>query len=414
MLWIFTYGILFFGVPHQGSQQAAWGIMVARIAQLFGSQPNESFIGSVEEGSDYNARLSERFKPLLEAFKFFSIVRRYRTSIMELTWDRKYLSESMHNSADIVGKIVERASAILGLPDSQEVRLYPNRTHRTICKFSGIEEPEWQQISGILVQGAACATNYSGYSPSMIVRQMTTMHTDAHNGRRICATSRANELTLYPGVIRHPYSAALAMDRARQTLNNGEWLLDQLREGEVRIRDEINQGVFWVLPFVGMVMSFFLSFFLPALLPRPGTIIARAEHVRDSQEQLIASHRHAIQRLDAHRAATLEVMFDVRSSAMRGDLLPPNDPLLRIDGQLSRQVQVVFAEIQRRDRLIPEEVARLGRIEDGLREGQGMDSRQVLEMLGRRGQEERDIQQANRADESNDDDSICPTGCIIL
>lgn len=73
MLWIFTYSIVFFGVPHRGSRHAAWGKMAARMVQLFTGRPNENFLSSVEEGSSYNADLSERFGALIDAFKYFSI-----------------------------------------------------------------------------------------------------------------------------------------------------------------------------------------------------------------------------------------------------------------------------------------------------------------------------------------------------
>jgi hypothetical protein len=73
MLWIFTYGMVFFGVPRKGSEHATWGGMATRIVQLFTGLPNRSFLSSVEKGSSYNVDLSERFSPLLNAFKFWSI-----------------------------------------------------------------------------------------------------------------------------------------------------------------------------------------------------------------------------------------------------------------------------------------------------------------------------------------------------
>lgn len=122
-LWVFTYGIVFFGVPHRGSEHAAWGMMAARMVQLFTGQPNESFLGSVDEGSNYNVSLSERFSPLLNAFKFFSICETVpehvgiNVGIVSLRASRSMCS------SNAVGKIVPKDSAILGLPDSQEIKL---------------------------------------------------------------------------------------------------------------------------------------------------------------------------------------------------------------------------------------------------------------------------------------------------
>lgn len=136
-LWMLTYGIVFFGVPHRGSNHAAWGRIAARIVQLFTGEPNKSFLSSVEEGSNYSMRLSERFRPLLDAFKFFSICETMPEHFgIDVGLVSLVSSKTMKSmcSSDEVGQIVQPDSAVLGLPDSQEVKLYPNRTHRTICK----------------------------------------------------------------------------------------------------------------------------------------------------------------------------------------------------------------------------------------------------------------------------------------
>jgi hypothetical protein len=80
--------------------------------------------------------------------------------------------------SNTVCKIVDRDSATLGLPASQEVKLYPNRTHRTICKFARRSEPEWRQIADIIASGAARAIEFTGYSLNMATRNMTIMHSD--------------------------------------------------------------------------------------------------------------------------------------------------------------------------------------------------------------------------------------------
>jgi hypothetical protein len=73
MIQAMTYGVVFFGVPHQGSKKVSWGSIVAGIACSFGGRINQSFMQGVESGSSYNERLNERFAPLLAKYKFLSV-----------------------------------------------------------------------------------------------------------------------------------------------------------------------------------------------------------------------------------------------------------------------------------------------------------------------------------------------------
>lgn len=63
------------------------------------------------------------------------------------------------------------------------------------AKFAGREEPEWQQISGILVHGAACAVDYRAYGPTMTLRHMTQIH-PVNEGTVIGVIYRIDWLTI--------------------------------------------------------------------------------------------------------------------------------------------------------------------------------------------------------------------------
>lgn len=67
--------------------------------------------------------------------------------------------------------MVEHDSATLGLPPTREMTIYLNRSHTTLCKFSGVDEPEWQQVSSILLHAVTSAARALEYSPSMDIRQ---------------------------------------------------------------------------------------------------------------------------------------------------------------------------------------------------------------------------------------------------
>ena len=71
--WVFTYGILFFAVPHRATSDATWGKIAGNIIRVYNSTQNTSFLSSIDRDSAYNERLNESFKPLLEAYVFCSI-----------------------------------------------------------------------------------------------------------------------------------------------------------------------------------------------------------------------------------------------------------------------------------------------------------------------------------------------------
>ncbi|KAL9484198.1 hypothetical protein ACSS6W_002987 [Trichoderma asperelloides] len=343
MLWIFTYGIVFFGVPHKGSKHAAWGKMAARMVQLFTGRPNESFLSSVEEGSSYNVNLSERFGPLLDAFKYFSIC------------------ETLPDHSGVeIGLIVETDNAILDLPDSQEVKLYPNRTHRTICKFASSSEPEWKQIADILIRGATIAANFTDYSPNIATRQMTVI---------------PSEVEIPPSL----YSLQQSVHQGQLTFATSERLFGELRIDEDTLRNGFEGIIAWAFSFLGMLFTYEITLYLFSrlFLPRASTIMENAERARQTQERIIDFEKQAIEKLDYNRRSVLEVIIKLQSPLTQGEL-PPSGLLL----QLSQQVKQTITEMERLSRAMPEEIRRLRKIEDGQREAQGMDDRQLLEMVG--------------------------------
>lgn len=225
---------------------------------------------------------------------------------------------------------------------------------------------------------------------------------------------RTNWLTRSPEMPPEPYSLQQAIHQAQLTLATGKRLLGELPDEEDLIRGGVREGISWVLFILLFIIGGITSFLSP-LLPLVGTIMESAERVRQSQERLIEFQRQAVGRLDSHRDSVLEAIVGIRSPFVHGEF-PPNGPLLarRMEVELSRQLELTISDLERRSQLIPEEIRRLRRIEEGQREGQGMDNRQLLEMMGRYAQEERDMLEANQAaGQSGEARNDCPT-CIIL
>lgn len=54
---------------------------------------------------------------------------------------------------------------------AHERRRVTDRDHRTICKFRGADDPEWQQLAAALTEAASAAIDALDYSPTVQQRQ---------------------------------------------------------------------------------------------------------------------------------------------------------------------------------------------------------------------------------------------------
>lgn len=214
-----------------------------------------------------------------------------------------------------------------------------------------------------------------------------------------------------------PYSVQRTIHQAGLVLAAGRSLLDELRNEEHVIKDEVREVISWgasILVILGFLTGGLIFFFFPGLLPRAETLMEGGERVRQSQVRLIEFQGQAIEALDSHRDNVLGAISELRSVLVHGRLLPHQQQLpLWMEAELCGQAELIISSLETRYRTLPEETRRLRRIEAGLREGQGMDDRQMLELVGRYAEEERRVVVANQAaglDEEAWDD--CP--CIIL
>ncbi|OTA79757.1 hypothetical protein M434DRAFT_40981, partial [Hypoxylon sp. CO27-5] len=121
-----TFGIAFFGTPHRGGHHARIGDVVAKVARSISGSPSNNFMNALKEGSCFLDIISDDFRQLLEDFQILTF---YETQPLGL-----------------LGIIVDRKSAILGLPSSRE-RLIPlDADHKNICKFDNDRDPKYRQV----------------------------------------------------------------------------------------------------------------------------------------------------------------------------------------------------------------------------------------------------------------------------
>jgi len=125
-----TLGIIFMGTPHGGSHIAGWGNTVAEYVNVFRGT-NRDILGNLLPGSSDIQRTEEDFQHMLLR-KDISL--------------KLYCFYEALKMNDIVGKIVERESAILPAYDNCSI----DANHRTMTKFTGRADAGYSQVRGVL------------------------------------------------------------------------------------------------------------------------------------------------------------------------------------------------------------------------------------------------------------------------
>ncbi|PYH97579.1 kinesin [Aspergillus ellipticus CBS 707.79] len=133
-----TFGITFFGTPHRGTHLARVGGVAAKLVRTILGSSSNTLLKALTKGNLYSRELSSNFDKLLENYQYLSF---YETL-----------------SFKSIGIIVEKESAILGLPDSREKTVALNADHEEICRFSCDEDDNYQYVSSLIVELATSAT----------------------------------------------------------------------------------------------------------------------------------------------------------------------------------------------------------------------------------------------------------------
>ncbi|KAI9774757.1 MAG: hypothetical protein M1839_001624 [Geoglossum umbratile] len=127
-----TYGIVFFGTPHQGGNLASLGNIAASIARLCLRNPPNSFMEALEKDSLFADELAQDFREQLEDY--------YVLSFYETLPFKK------------LGLIVDKRSATFGLPLSRETQIALDANHSDICKFEAIDSDDYEQVEDNIVE----------------------------------------------------------------------------------------------------------------------------------------------------------------------------------------------------------------------------------------------------------------------
>ncbi|KAH8591792.1 hypothetical protein B0O99DRAFT_631673 [Bisporella sp. PMI_857] len=374
-----TYGIVFFGVPHKGSEWAARGRFATRIGFKF----NESFLKSVEQCSAVNDTLTTKFKPILEKYNYISICE----------------TVPVKKGGMDFGIIVDRDSATLGLDDSKEVKLFPNRSHTTICKFGSDEEPEWEQVSGFICGIAESAIKFYNYSP--IILEGEKRPTSCSYGLEGMEEQSIPRERVIEGV-----------EELLESINEDSESSNQLREAQMNVGQLFSNITYifvWLLPYLEKILSSFLPFHISSLaLPSKTTVMDMAEEVRQTQQHLVELEEIHIQTLDTklhyalHATGMLQNVIFSETSSTEDDIATHQLHLAsQLYQQLHKQAEKITREMYLHSRTCDKEKNTLKKIEAGQKEAEGKDAKGLYLMIAERAQQEKAGQDENRENGNN-------------
>ncbi|RJE25535.1 hypothetical protein PHISCL_02147 [Aspergillus sclerotialis] len=133
-----TFGIEFFSTPHRGSSWASIGDIFAKAARATLRNPGNTFLNALKKGDLYASELTANFQQLQERYKYLNF---YETLPLKK-----------------IGLIVDKSSAILGLPDSRETAIPLTADHESICRFACEDDEGYKHVSALIVDLASSAT----------------------------------------------------------------------------------------------------------------------------------------------------------------------------------------------------------------------------------------------------------------
>ncbi|OJJ87138.1 uncharacterized protein ASPGLDRAFT_80025 [Aspergillus glaucus CBS 516.65] len=126
-----TFGVVFFGTPHRGSPLARIGDVFAKVARAVLNTPNNTFMNALKKDDLYATELSSNFQQIQEQYQYLNFYETLPLKSFNL--------------------IVEKSSAVLGLPDTREKKIALNANHEEICRFASEDDENYRHVSAFLV-----------------------------------------------------------------------------------------------------------------------------------------------------------------------------------------------------------------------------------------------------------------------
>ena len=161
--------LVFFRTPHRGSRVLNLGGIATTVAESVWNKPSKALLESLRGNTLFANELVSNFRELLAAFPIISCfetraTRKLGVVSLKISY-RKSLRPPVSNGEQrnlIARQVVERESATLGLPATQEVMIAIDENHSGICKFMeqkrGAYVPVGARITKLVEDGIARST----------------------------------------------------------------------------------------------------------------------------------------------------------------------------------------------------------------------------------------------------------------
>ncbi|KAL8403380.1 hypothetical protein RB594_008580 [Gaeumannomyces avenae] len=158
------FGIAFFGCPHRGGNQATLGDVVARMARALLGKSGNSFIEALKRGSLFSDTISDDFRQVVGPLRVLSF------------YETKPLGR--------IGVVVDKRSATIGLPGTQETQIPLDANHSYICRFENDRDSTYRQVSDNIVRMINDATSHRGEEHSGGTKPRIGENVSATKGER--------------------------------------------------------------------------------------------------------------------------------------------------------------------------------------------------------------------------------------
>ena len=158
-IFVSTYGIMFFGTPHEGIESTSWPLMARTYNTIAGMTPDQ-IIMPITKSSEMLQNITDEFTPLMKQFCMYFFWEEIETSL-----------------GSMKGVVVSEHSAAPILDNTERSGIFT--THSEMCKFRSTQAPGYRTVIAALIR-------YNREAQDLIRRRW-------QESRKSLAAQRSNE-----------------------------------------------------------------------------------------------------------------------------------------------------------------------------------------------------------------------------